>query len=149
MNKDFAASFVMTFFLFIFGVPLSELTGESRIMPEIVIWFMAAFTIGQYVLTIYQVRKGTSIIITLDGYPLVKVGLLVALTTVYLLSLDHAGFYLASYIYFVVVTLLAQPMAITPKGIAIRAVTCGLCVLFLYLLFTVMLSVQIPLGIFQ
>ena len=46
----------------------------------------------------------------------------------------------------IVVSLIAQPMQVTPAGVGKRVLVSFACIGFLYLLFTVALTVQIPKG---
>lgn len=149
MHKELTSAFVMTIILLIFAIPLQSLSGESRIMPELIVYFLACFTLGQYVFAINSIRQGSDIKLTLQNYPVMRVGILITLTIIYLSVLDYAGFYLASYVYFTIVSILGQPMKITKKGVVIRLGVCAICITLLYVLFTVLLSVQIPLGVFK
>ena len=62
--------------------------------------------------------------------------------------LETLGFYIGALLYFIAASLIAQPMKITPKLAAKRVAVCFVCIAFLYCLFTVLLAVQIPKGIF-
>ena len=83
-----------------------------------------------------------------EGYPLRRVAVLFVLTVLYLLFLETLGFYIGALLYFIAASLIAQPMKITPKLAAKRVAVCFVCIAFLYCLFTVLLAVQIPKGIF-
>lgn len=85
---------------------------------------------------------------TMRGYPLRRVAVLFVLTVLYLLFLETLGFYIGAFLYFIAASLIAQPMKITPKLAAKRVAVCFVCIAFLYCLFTVLLAVQIPKGIF-
>lgn len=80
--------------------------------------------------------------------PLRRVAVLFVLTVLYLLFLETLGFYIGALLYFIAASLIAQPMKITPKLAAKRVAVCFVCIAFLYCLFTVLLAVQIPKGIF-
>lgn len=146
MYKEITSAILMTVIVLIFGFALQDLTGESRIMPELLLYFLVFFTLGQYCFAFVAHRKHLDVKLTTKGYPLKRVSILIGLTILYLAVTETVGFYLASYVYFVAVSLIGQPMAITKKVVITRLIVCALCIIFLYILFTVLLAVQIPLG---
>lgn len=82
-----------------------------------------------------------------EKFPLLRVSFITAAIVAYIIAMDYIGFYTSSFLFFVGSTLAIQNSPRTPKLIAMRA---GLGLAFcgsLYLLFTILLKVQIPKGI--
>lgn len=146
MYKELCSALIMTVIIILFAIPMTDLSGESREVPELLIIAMSIINVGQYIQAAIKIASRLDVKVTLAGYPGLRVGVLFGLTVVYLMSLQSAGFYISSLVYFFVTSLLAQPMKITPVLAAKRFVVCLLCVGFLYGLFTVALKVQIPLS---
>ena len=129
MPREFAAAVVMTLIIAFFAFQLDGPQDEqSLLVPQFLLCLMAACNAGQYVLAFK------------------RVGILCLLTVLYIGVLEIAGFYLSSFIYMIVVSLIAQPMQVTPAGVGKRVLVSFACIGFLYLLFTVALTVQIPKG---
>ena len=147
LYKEFVSALIMTAIIVCFAIPLSHLEGESQAVPLLLLICMGIFNIGQYILAWLRYTAKMDVKMSLKGYPLWRVLILFALTVVYLLTLQFVGFYPGALVYFILATLLAQPMEITLKIAAKRVLVCFLCVGFLYCLFTVLLAVQIPKGI--
>ena len=146
MPREFAAAVVMTLiiaFAFQLDGPQDE---QSLLVPRFLLYLMAACNLGQYVQAFLHHRQKIDAIMTLKGYPLKRVGILCLLTVLYIGVLEIAGFYLSSFVYMIVVSLIAQPMQVTPAGVGKRILVSFACIGFLYLLFTVALTVQIPKG---
>lgn len=147
MSREFAAALTMTliivFFAFQMDGPQDE---QSLLMPGFLLCLMGVFNAGQYILAFFRHRQKIDVRLTLRGYPLKRVGALCALTVLYIAVLEWMGFYLASFIYLTAASLMAQPMPVTPVGALRRALVAFACIGFLYLLFTVALTVQIPRG---
>lgn len=145
LHKDFFAALAMSAIIIPFGIYLQELEETSRTFPEIMLILMIIFNILQYALAVLQrgigISRGSA-----ANYPLGRVLLLLGLTILYVFSLQDVGFYVASLAYFVAATLLAQPDAVTLRTLGLRILCCGIFVGFLYMLFTVLLGVQIPKG---
>lgn len=146
MYKELCSALIMTIIIILFAIPMNDLSGESREVPQLLIIAMSIINVGQYIQAAIKIAGRLDVRVTLAGYPGLRVGVLFGLTVVYLMTLQSAGFYISSLIYFFVTSLLAQPMKITPVLAAKRFVVCLLCVGFLYGLFTVALKVQIPLS---
>ena len=147
LYKEFFSALVMTAIIVCFAVPLTHLEGESQVVPLLLLICMGVFNVGQYVLAGLRHAAKMDVKMSLKGYPLWRGLILFALTVIYLLTLQTVGFYPGSLVYFILATLLAQPMQVTLKGAAKRILVCFLCIAFLYCLFTVLLAVQIPKGI--
>ena len=147
MPKEFAAALTMTLIIVFFAFQLDGPQDEqSLLVPRFLLYLMGAFNAGQYILAFLRNRQKIDIMLTLRGYPLKRVGILCVLTVLYIAVLEWMGFYLASFIYLLAVSLIAQPMAVTPVGALKRSAVAFACIGFLYLLFTVGLTVQIPKG---
>lgn len=81
-------------------------------------------------------------------FPLRRVGLALGLMTAYMFSMEALGFYLAGFLFYFLALLLFDEGRPTPAGAARKAVS-ALCFMgVVYVLFTVMLGVVIPGGIF-
>lgn len=147
LYKEFFSALVMTAIIVCFAVPLTHLEGESQVVPLLLLICMGVFNVGQYILAGLRHAAKMDVKMSLKGYPLWRVLALVILTVLYLTLLEFLGFYPDSLVYFILATLIAQPMEVTLKGAAKRIIVCFLCIAFLYCLFTVLLAVQIPKGI--
>ena len=147
ITKEFASALVMSgiiaFFAWQVNVPEEEFT---KLAPKTLLWLMTALNVVQYVLAFFRWRQKSDKVLSLKGYPLKRVAILVALTVLFVAVADRLGFYLASFLYFFTASLIAQPMPITPKLLVRRFLIVLACVAVLYGLFTVALSVQIPKG---
>ena len=143
LYKEFISALVMTGIITAFAIPMTQLSGESQVVPLLLLICMGIFNVGQYILAGLRYVK-----MTMRGYPLRRVAVLFVLTVLYLLFLETLGFYIGALLYFIAASLIAQPMKITPKLAAKRVAVCFVCIAFLYCLFTVLLAVQIPKGIF-
>lgn len=82
-----------------------------------------------------------------EKYPLPRVAFVLAAMVVYILVLEDLGFYTSAFLFFFIVTLVIQPFKHTAKIVAVRFATCFGFILFLYLLFGLLLKVQLPKGI--
>ena len=142
LYKEFTSALIMSAIIAAFAVPLTQLSGESQLVPFLLLACMGVFNVGQYILAVAKI----DVKLSLQGYPLRRVGALFALTALYLFLLEYAGFYLDSLVYFIIASLVAQPMRITPALVIKRILVCFACIAFLYCLFTVLLAVQIPKG---
>ncbi|WP_297047504.1 tripartite tricarboxylate transporter TctB family protein [uncultured Desulfovibrio sp.] len=147
MPREFAAALVMTGIIIFFGCQLSGPEDEqSLLVPRFLLLLMGIFNAGQYLLALVRHRQGIGARLSLAGYPLRRVAGLCALTVLYICVLEWAGFYLSSFLYLTVASLLAQPMRVTPGGALRRAGVSFICIACLYLLFSLGLMVQIPKG---
>ena len=148
LYKEFTSALVMTGIVAAFAVPMTQLSGESQVVPLLLLICMGIFNVGQYILAGLRYAAKIDVRMTMKGYPLRRVSVLFILTILYLFFLETLGFYLGPLLYFISASLIAQPMKITAKLAAKRAAVCFACIAFLYCLFTVLLAVQIPKGIF-
>ena len=142
LYKEFISALVMTGIITAFAIPMTQLSGESQVVPLLLLICMGIFNVGQYILAGLRYAAKIDVKMTMRGYPLF------VLTVLYLLFLETLGFYIGAFLYFIAASLIAQPMKITPKLAAKRVAVCFVCIAFLYCLFTVLLAVQIPKGIF-
>ena len=140
LYKEFISALVMTGIITAFAIPMTQLSGESQVVPLLLLICMGIFNVGQYILAGLRYAAKIDVKMTMRGYPLRRVAVLFVLETL--------GFYIGALLYFIAASLIAQPMKITPKLAAKRAAVCFVCIAFLYCLFTVLLAVQIPKGIF-
>ena len=67
---------------------------------------------------------------------------------VYVLAVDHVGFFVTSFIFFFCLTVAVQYEKRTPRGIAIRLASVTVFMACLYVLFTKILYAQLPKGMF-
>lgn len=148
LYKEFISALVMTGIITAFAIPMTQLSGESQVVPLLLLICMGIFNVGQYILAGLRYAAKIDVKMTMRGYPLRRVAVLFVFTVLYLLFLETLGFYIGALLYFIAASLIAQPMKITPKLAAKRAAVCFVCIAFLYCLFTVLLAVQIPKGIF-
>lgn len=147
LKKELSSALVMSALVVFFAVQLKDMADEARLFPQLLLIGMGIFNIIQYVQAWIRHRDGIDHPLSLRGYPLKRVLILFVLTLIYLGILEYAGFYSASILFFFIGTLIAQPMPLTGRNVGIRALGCVLFVGALYLLFTVLLKVQIPQGI--
>ena len=82
-----------------------------------------------------------------ETFPLLRVLFVLAAIVGYIWVLEDLGFYTTGFLFFFVVTLVIQGFRRTPKVIAVRFAYCFGFMAFLYLLFSVLLKVQLPKGI--
>ena len=143
LYKEFISALVMTGIITAFAIPMTQLSGESQVVPLLLLICMGIFNVGQYILAGLRYAAKIDVKMTMRGYPLRRVAVLFVLTV-----LETLGFSIGALLYFIAASLIAQPMKITPKLAAKRAAVCFVCIAFLYCLFTVLLAVQIPKGIF-
>ena len=99
LYKEFISALVMTGIITAFAIPMTQLSGESQVVPLLLLICMGIFNVGQYILAGLRYAAKIDVKMTMRGYPLRRVAVLFVLA-------------------------------------------------FLYCLFTVLLAVQIPKGIF-
>ena len=148
LYKEFISALVMTGIITAFAIPMTQLSGESQVVPLLLLICMGIFNVGQYILAGLRYAAKIDVKMTRRGYPLRRVAVLFVFTVLYLLFLEPLGFLIGALLYFLASSLIAQPMKFSPKFAAKRAAVCFVCIAFLYCLFTVLLAVQIPKGIF-
>ena len=112
MYKDLCSALLMTVITILFAIPMNELSGESREVPQLLIIIMAIINVAQYIQAFIKMANKIDVRISVKGYPGTRVGLLFGLTVVYLFSLQPAGFYLSSLAYFFITSLFMGRAAI-------------------------------------
>ena len=143
-RQEFLAAVFMVVILAIFGSKMGELERESVILPSLLMGFMVVVTLLQFALAIFRGKSDRNVFESLKSFPFKLVAKLIACTLAYVATLLSLGFYLGSFLYMTIASLLANPEPVTVKTVCVRAVVCGMFVLGLYLLFTEMLGVVIP-----
>lgn len=136
----------MSVIIAVFAFDVADLSGEARLMPFLLICFMALVNVLQYALAMFQKGKVKTILPMLQGYPFMLVGKLLLVTVLYICTLLPLGFYMGSFVYLLVGTLLANPVPLTVRIVLMRTLGCALFVGAMYALFTVGLGVLIPMG---
>ncbi|MDL2268028.1 tripartite tricarboxylate transporter TctB family protein [Desulfovibrio sp. OttesenSCG-928-G15] len=114
-----------------------------RMMVIIMLCLAGCKAMGELVLARTASREGQSG----EKYPLPRVLFVLAAMVVYIMVLEDVGFYTSAFLFFFIVTLVIQPFERTPRVVAMRFATCFGFILFLYMLFGVLLKVQLPRGI--
>lgn len=74
--------------------------------------------------------------------------IILASIIVYVLSVEHVGFFVSSFIFFFGLTVAVQYEKRTPRGIAIRLASVTVFMACLYVLFIKILYAQLPKGMF-
>ena len=115
LYKEFISALVMTGIVTAFAIPMTQLSGESQVVPLLLLICMGIFNVGQYILAGLRYAAKIDVKMTMRGYPLRRVAVLFVLTVLYLLFLETLGFYIGAFLYFIAASLIAQPMKITPK----------------------------------
>lgn len=145
-QKEFLSALCMTGITIFFAFQLSGLEGEAATIPLILLMAMAFINVLQYGLAIWHGAKGASILTDLKTYPFSLVLKLFALSVIYVCTLLWTGFYIGSFAYLWIGSLMANPDPVTPGIAFMRALWCGLFIGALYALFTLSLGVIIPTG---
>lgn len=121
---------------------------ESTIFPRAVMVCMLVMCGLQLVQGILMGRRGMKSAKSLAEKPAYrKVAIIVACIVAYLLSMERIGFYVSSFVFYIGTVLILQKRAITPKVLLVRGGMAAGFVASLYILFTVILSSQLPSGI--
>ncbi|MDR3177121.1 MAG: tripartite tricarboxylate transporter TctB family protein [Desulfovibrio sp.] len=84
---------------------------------------------------------------TKEPFPLARVLVVVVAVIIYIAIIEPVGFYISSFLFFLLTTVAIQTTPRTPRAIAVRFCLAFGFVAFLYALFTLLLQVQIPKGI--
>lgn len=80
-------------------------------------------------------------------FPVRRVGLSLALMTIYIFTMESVGFYLSGLLFFVLVLLALDPAKRTPAGAGKKLAYSIVFMTVIYILFSMMLGVVIPSGI--
>lgn len=120
---------------------------ESNTFPHAILWAMLALSCLQLVQALLMGRLGLKHIATVDHPAYRKVLIIVGSMVAYLLALEYIGFYVASFLFYIVTVLILQKRAITARVLLVRGGMAAGFVAALYVLFNVILSSQLPAGI--
>ena len=116
LYKEFISALVMTGIITAFAIPMTQLSGESQVVPLLLLICMGIFNVGQCILAGLRYAAKIDVKMTMRGYPLRRVAVLFVLTVLYLLFLETLGFYIGALLYFIAASLIAQPMKITHEA---------------------------------
>lgn len=107
LYKEFISALVMTGIVTAFAIPMTQLSGESQVVPLLLLICMGIFNVGQYILAGLRYAAKIDVKMTMRGYPLRRVAVLFVLTVLYLLFLETLGFYIGAFLYFIAASLIA------------------------------------------
>ncbi len=96
LYKEFISALVMTGIVTAFAIPMTQLSGESQVVPLLLLICMGIFNVGQYILAGLRYAAKIDVKMTMRGYPLRRVAVLFVLTVLYLLFLETLGFYIGA-----------------------------------------------------
>lgn len=147
MQRELSSALLMSLIIILFLIPLASMTGEAKLFPSFLIACMTTFNLIQYLMA-YVRRMAKTDSPFSQNFPYKRVISIFSLTIFSLYILDILGFYFTSWLFFILSSLIAQPQKLGRKGVLMRTVYATCFVGFLYVLFTVLLKVQIPKGIF-
>ena len=88
LYKEFISALVMTGIVTAFAIPMTQLSGESQVVPLLLLICMGIFNVGQYILAGLRYAAKIDVKMTMRGYPLRRVAVLFVLTVLYLLFLE-------------------------------------------------------------
>ncbi len=145
LQREFVAAVCMSALTALFAANVSGLSEDAGLLPRLLLYFMVGVNILQYALALYR-RGGPNLLDMLKGYPFSLVFKLFVITLVYIATLLILGFYVGSFIYLFVGSLVANPDPLNGRIVALRALGCALFVGGMWLLFSWGLGVLIPLG---
>ena len=91
LYKEFISALVMTGIVTAFAIPMTQLSGESQVVPLLLLICMGIFNVGQYILAGLRYAAKIDVKMTMRGYPLRRVAVLFVLTVLYLLFLETLG----------------------------------------------------------
>lgn len=123
---------------------------NAAFFPGLLVVLMCCMATIKVVVEIYRgVKQSMAHIPCVDGpkYPLLRVGFMLLMFILYILTIEDIGFYTTAFLFFFLSTVGIQTTKRTPKGMAIRFLICLGFTVFLYILFTVILQTLLPRGI--
>jgi hypothetical protein len=144
-SGEWIAVIIMFIFSAFFYALISAADPQSTQFPLLMLVLMLALGALKIIAQILEKKEGSR---GQAPFPFFRVSFVTAAIVAYIIAMEYIGFYTSSFLFFMGSTLAIQNFPRTPKVIAARA---GLGLAFLgslYLLFTVLLKVQIPKGIF-
>ena len=145
LQREFLAAVCMSGLTALFAVNAKDLSEDAGLLPQLLLYFMAGINVLQYALAFYR-RKESGLLEGLKRYPLALVLKLFALTLLYIATLLLLGFYIGSFLYLLVGSLMANPEPLNGRIVAVRVLGCALFMGGMWLLFSWGLGVLIPLG---
>lgn len=74
LYKEFISALVMTGIVTAFAIPMTQLSGESQVVPAPAADSMGIFNVGQYILAGLRYAAKIDVKMTMRGYPLRRVG---------------------------------------------------------------------------
>ena len=80
LYKEFISALVMTGIITAFAIPMTQLSGESQVVPLLLLICMGIFNVGQYILAGLRYAAKIDVKMTMRGYPLRRVAVLFVLT---------------------------------------------------------------------
>ena len=83
LYKEFISALVMTGIITAFAIPMAQLSGESQVVPLLLLICMGIFNVGQYILAGLRYAAKIDVKMTMRGYPLRRVAVLFVLTVLY------------------------------------------------------------------
>ena len=73
LYKEFISALVMTGIVTAFAIPMTQLSGESQVVPLLLLICMGIFNVGQYILAGLRYAAKIDVKMTMRGYPLRRV----------------------------------------------------------------------------
>ena len=135
---------------FFFMLTPSDVTAGGSIFPKVLMGLMAALILVKLVSELATpksniAKKETDIAAKNNRK---RFWVILVSIAVYVLAVDHIGFYVSSFIFFFGLTVAVQYEERTPRALVVRLIVVTLFMLFLFILFTKVLMAQLPKGIF-
>jgi hypothetical protein len=119
--------------------------GDASLFPGLMMFLMLGLTAIKAVSELRFPKSDSGA--KKEPFPLIRVLAVVVAVILYIAVIETVGFYLSSFLFFLLTTAAVQTTPRTPKALAARAGIAFGFVAFLYALFSVLLKVQIPKGI--
>jgi hypothetical protein len=138
-----AGMLIVTAFFF-FQLPDKGEQG-STLFPGLMMFLMLGLTVIKAVAELRFPKSDSGE--KKEPFPLVRVLVVIVAAILYIAAIESVGFYLSSFLFFLLTTVAVQTTPRTPKALAARAGIAFGFVFFLYALFTLLLQVQIPKGL--
>ncbi|MDL2307666.1 tripartite tricarboxylate transporter TctB family protein [Desulfovibrio sp. OttesenSCG-928-C06] len=148
-KKEWVSIGLMVLAALAFLFLMRDYEGSAILFPRMMVILMLCLAAIKAVAEIVRMKKPVLNIDDYAGepYPWLRIIFVLAAMVVYIWVLENLGFYTTALLFFFLVTLAIQNFKRTPKVIAVRFAYCFGFILFLYLLFSVLLKVQLPKGI--
>ena len=148
-KKEWISIGLMVLSALVFIFLMRDYEGSAILFPRMMVILMLCLAAVKAVAEICKMKKPVLDVDDYAGepYPWLRIIFVLASMVVYIWVLEDLGFYTTAFLFFFGVTLAIQNFKRTPKVIAVRLAYCFGFILFLYLLFSVLLKVQLPKGI--